>query len=209
MTASPGPDDAGHDAACDALDARLDALQAAGAAQHEPVRLLVASALARRRAGQAAAVRAHLDVRLAVLLDDLQQRLALPPPATPAAPAAAPGPLAALCAELLPASGVAGELRAVRQFGAGWARLRVDAQLRRASRRQPGQAGPLNSQRLMLQALQQLHRLSPAYLQRFMAQAETLLWLDDQGTAADTAAPAPAAPSPAPRRRAPARRPAR
>lgn len=187
----------------DALDERLAALQAAGALQREAARFHIAAALARRRAGQAEAVRGLLDRRLALLLDDLQQRLAAPMAATvPATPT--PGPLARLCADLAPGSGRPGELRTVQQFAGTWARLRVDQQLRRASGRQRAQAGPLNSQKLMLQALQQLRRLSPAYLQRFMAQTETLLWLDDLGTAAE-----PAAPAPAPRRRAPPRRPAR
>lgn len=189
----------------DALDERLAALLAAGAPQREAARYHIAAALARRRAGQSDAVRGQLDRRLSLLLDDLQQRLAVPLAAAASAPVT-PGPLARLCADLVPAGGRPGELRAVQQFGATWARLRVDQQLRRASGRQQAQAGPLNSQKLMLQALQQLRRLSPAYLQRFMAQAETLLWLDDLGAAAEAAAPAP---SPAPRRRAPSKRPAR
>jgi hypothetical protein len=189
--------------AADALDARLDALRAAGAQQREAARFHIAAALARRRAGQVDGMRTQLDQRLALLLDDLQQRLAAPAAAAPAA-AFTPGPLALLCAGLAPGATTPGTLRTVQQFGSTWARLRVDQQLQRASGRQQAQAGPLNSQRLMLQALQQLRRLSPAYLQRFMAQAETLLWLDDLGAAAEPAAPAP---PPKPRRRAPARRP--
>ena len=199
--------------AADALDARLAALRDAGALQREAARFHIAQALARRRAGQAGVVRQRLDARLAGLLDDLQVRLAAPVAEVAAAAPVAPGPLARLCADLVPGSSRPGELRTVQQFGATWARLRVDQQLRRASGRQRGQAGPLNSQRLMLQALQQLRRLSPAYLQRFMAQAETLLWLDDQGTLASAAAPAPAAPAAPPstvrRRTSTPRRPAR
>jgi hypothetical protein len=196
--------------AADALDARLAALRDAGALQREAARFHIAQALARRRAGQAGVVRQRLDARLAGLLDDLQVRLAAPVAQAAAAAPVAPGPLALLCADLVPGSGRPGELRTVQQFGATWARLRVDQQLRRASGRQRGQAGPLNSQRLMLQALQQLRRLSPAYLQRFMAQAETLLWLDDQDAVAAATAPAPtSAPPPTVRRRTTGRRPAR
>lgn len=190
-------------AAADALDQRLDLLRTAGAQQREAARFHIAAALARRRAGHAGVVRQRLDARLALLLDDLQQRLAVPAAGAAAAPAG-PGPLARLCAELAPGTGRPGELRTVQQHGGTWARLRIDQQLHRASGRQPGQAGPLNSQRLMLQALQQLRRLSPAYLQRFMAQAETLLWLHDLGAAAEGAAPTP---PPTPRRRGSARRP--
>ena len=74
-------------------------------------------------------------------------------------------------------------------FGSQWARLRLDQQLHRAHQQQPANAGPLHSQRVVLQALQQLRSLSPAYLQHLMAQADALLWLEDHGAAA----PAPPA----------------
>jgi hypothetical protein len=111
--------------------------------------------------------------------------------------------LAALAAADGPPDPAAAPLKAVRLFGGTWARLRIDAHLRRASHRPRGPVGPLNSQRVMLQALQQLRQLSPTYLQHFLAQAETLLWLEDS-------AAAPAAPVPAPgAKKASARRPAR
>ena len=126
-------------------------------------------------------------------------------------PASTPGPLAALAAAARP-GGAPGdrsppELKAVQLFGADWARLRIDAHLRRASHQhqQAGPAGPLNSQRLMLQALQTLRQLSPAYLQRWMAQAETLLWLEDTAAPPATVADKPGRPEAA-RRRTPARR---
>jgi len=104
---------------------------------------------------------------------------------------AAASPLAALLRQLgTDAATPPGELRAVRQFSATWARLRVEQQLARALARQPDNAGPLNSQRLMLQALQRLAQLSPAYLQRFMAHADALLWLEDQAGAAAASVPA-------------------
>ena len=95
------------------------------------------------------------------------------------------------------------ELQAVQRFAGTWAQLRVDQQLRRALTRQPDNAGPLNSQRLVLQTLQQLRGLSPAYLQRFMAHAEALLWLQDS---APTAAAAPGKRSDTERPRRPTRR---
>ena len=173
----------------DATAATLAALQDLGAARCEPLRFHFASALARRSSGHSGAVRQQLDARLAAALADLQQRVdrqAVPPPAQAAAPGAgAPGPLGQLVRALAaatPPTGAAAappaELRAVRQFGATWAGLRVDQQLQRAQDQQPGNAGPLNSQRLVLQALQQLRQLSPAYLQRLLAHAETLLWLE-------------------------------
>jgi len=92
----------------------------------------------------------------------------------------------------------------VRRFSHTWARLRVDQQLARALARQPDNAGPLNSQRLMLQTLQRLRQLSPAYLQRFMAHADALLWLEDRG-GDGPARQRPALPAPGPGRRARAR----
>ena len=169
--------------------AAIAALRAQGAQQREPLRFHFITALARRSTAQAGALRQRLDARLAQALAELQQRLAAsePAPAAAAGPAA-PGPLAALLRQAgsagpaTPATSAAPELKAVQQFGNTWARLRVDQQLQTAQARQPDNAGPLNSQRLMLQTLQQLRGLSPAYLQRFMAHADALLWLE-QGSA--------------------------
>ncbi|MDH4392648.1 MAG: DUF2894 domain-containing protein [Aquabacterium sp.] len=185
----------------DATSAALQALQAQGVQQRDPVRWHIVAALQRRAASQHGAMRQQLDQRLARALADLQQRHAGPPPSTTAgttAPTAPrPSPLAALLQHIghsgaaMPAS----ELKAVRQFSATWARLRVDQQLACALARQPDNAGPLNSQRLMLQTLQRLRQLSPAYLQRFMAHADALLWLDDSAPAAP---PPPGAGAPRP-----------
>jgi len=172
----------------DGAAAVIAALQAQGAMQREPLRWLAAQALQRRSQAHAGALRQRLDASLAARLADLQQRLAAAPtPAT--APAAAhhapgPGPLALLLQHSGTATrpGAPPELRAVQQFGGTWARLRVDQQLARAQLRQPENAGPLNSQRLALQTLQALRNLSPAYLQRFMAHAEALLWLEQAAT---------------------------
>jgi hypothetical protein len=42
----------------------------------------------------------------------------------------------------------------------------------------PAQAGPLNSAQVVHRALQTLHRLSPAYLDAFIAHIDTLLALE-------------------------------
>lgn len=83
------------------------------------------------------------------------------------------------------------ELKALRQFRRTWTRLSVDRQLSRSQSRLPDKPGPLNSQWLVLRALQQMQDLSPACLERFMAYADALLWLDQAGADAATA-PAPA-----------------
>lgn len=99
------------------------------------------------------------------------------PPARPRNPA--PGPLARLATALDgdrpgPATG---ELQASRLFGHGWARLAAEAQLQRAQAALPPQAGPLNSERLVLAALQRLQVLSPDHLARLMAEVQALRWL--------------------------------
>jgi len=178
----------------DATSAALQALQAQGVQQRDPVRWHLVAALQRRAAGQQGAVRQQLEQRVAGALADLQQRHAGPgagPAAALETRAATPSPLAVLLQHIgQGASTPATELKAVRQFSHTWARLRVDQQLARALARQPGNAGPLNSQRLMLQTLQRLRQLSPAYLQRFMAHADALLWLED-GSAAAPVPPRP------------------
>ncbi len=168
----------------------LHALQARGVHQRDPVRWHFVAALQRRAAGQQGAVRQQLDGRLARALADLQQRHAGPVPASSqAASTTTAGPLAALLQHIAQGSSTPPtELKAVRQFSHTWARLQVDQQLAGALARQPDNAGPLNSQRLMLQTLQRLRQLSPAYLQRFMAHADALLWLEDSTSSAAPAA---------------------
>jgi hypothetical protein len=177
-------DTADADSPPNATSAALQALQAGGVDRHDAVRWHFVAALQRRAASQQGAVRQQLDQRLARALADLQQRHAAPVETPASASGSAPGPLAALLQHIgQGAATPATELKAVRQFSHTWARLRVDQQLARSLARQPGNAGPLNSQRLMLQTLQQLRQLSPAYLQRFMAHADALLWLEDSAAA--------------------------
>lgn len=76
------------------------------------------------------------------------------------------------------------ELKAVRDFRSTWARLSVDQQLTRSLARIPDQAGPLNSQLLVLRSLQLMRDVSPAYLGRFMSYVDALLWLDEAGVPA-------------------------
>lgn len=82
------------------------------------------------------------------------------------------------------------ELKALQQFRGSWTQLKVDQQLRRSHAQAPEQAGPLNSHRLALRTLQALRTLSPAYLQRFLSQMDTLLWLQAANAAAEAAATA-------------------
>lgn len=71
-----------------------------------------------------------------------------------------------------------GELKSMRHFRGLWSRLGAQRQLARAFADAPKNAGPLNSHFLVLQALRQMGDVSPEYLERFMAYADGLLWLD-------------------------------
>ena len=48
-----------------------------------------------------------------------------------------------------------------------------------AQARGPDNPGPLNSEHLLLRALQQMQAAAPDYLGAFVSQVETLLWLDE------------------------------
>lgn len=57
----------------------------------------------------------------------------------------------------------------------------VQKQVAQALREAPRHAGPINSHMLMLRSLDWLQAHAPAYLQRFMAYADTLLSLEQAG----------------------------
>ncbi|GAB4404195.1 MAG: hypothetical protein OHK0048_23620 [Rhodoferax sp.] len=74
-------------------------------------------------------------------------------------------------------------------FRATWAEMETAQRLRQARQHLPVRAGPYNPQRLLVQALSELHRLSPAVARAWVAWIDTL-W----------ALPAPTAAFQAPRR---------
>jgi hypothetical protein len=185
----------------------LAAWRASGAARLDPVRFSYLEALARRAQDHHGDVRQLLDARLASAVQAYAQRVlaaqtvqaAQPPAARPAhrtplkappkiapktAPQAAtrpPGPLAELARLLAPAAAgprTAPELKSLRLFRRSWTRRKSEQQLQQSQAVLPENAGPLHSQALVLRALQLMRGLSPEYLERFMAHAETLLWLE-------------------------------
>lgn len=171
---------------------------------HAPLRLGLIEALARRTAQQAGPARAVLEARLAALLAEHQAEFpaelasALPSPSAPAP--RAPSGLAELVAQLggavpslpaaaagdgaEPALGPAGaaaappELKTVRYFRSTWQRLGVRQRLVQSLAQVPDNAGPLNTQRLLHQALLLMDEHSPEALQHLVTQVETLLWLE-------------------------------
>lgn len=175
----------------------LASLQQVGADRLDPMRWQQLQALARRLPSQPEPVRQLLHARLQEGLQALAQRvqtqsahigvdtnLALP------SKAASESPLRSLTTYLeslrtqdapsgLEVDAVdPAQMKSVRRFSEAWSKIAVQQQLDRAIGRAPEQAGPLNSHRLMLRSLTLMRDLSPDYLRRFLAQMETLLWLD-------------------------------
>lgn len=163
----------------------LAALCNAGAADVDLQALVRLEATVRRGQRQDPAVQCWLAARLAGALAALQAQVegAVSPRhggPTPDAEARAhvrlvPDRVAQLRALH---QGQGGELRTAQQLRPTLARLRVQRQLARAQARQPENPGPLNSEHLLVRALQQMQTLAPAYLASFITQMETLLWLD-------------------------------
>ena len=175
------------------LHAVLDALRSDGAAERYPVRFAYLEALARRAAAQPEAVRRGLIDKLNTMAREL---------ATPAAPLAeatgecAASPLSELLAYInryafeqpdITSSTTnaaalhaqpAPELRSIACFHETWSRLSTEQQLAETLACAPENAGPLNSQHLVLRSLQLMRDIAPDYLQGFMSYVDTLIWLE-------------------------------
>lgn len=191
----------------------LAALRERGAHRFDPVRFRFIEALARRAAARDDAVRRALEGRLATLLADYverQERAQSEVDPSGDLPmnrqdASDRGPLAELVQQIARQAsargpgGLAGEvaidgdspteLKALRYFRSTWSKLSVDRQMTQSQAKVPKNAGPLNSQLLVLRSLQLMREVSPAYLNRFMSYVDALLWLDAVGGGP---APAPA-----------------
>ena len=181
----------------------LESLRAAGAQHCDPVRFRYLEVLAARLPGQPPAVQQVLAARLQAAMEDYARLAQSTPPRQPpqALPGTSPSPLALLNQELQaraqadadPALGEdadsPAELPSVRRFGEVWAKIAAEQQVDRAFTRGPENAGPLNPHRLMLRSLALMRTLSPDYLRHFVAQVDSLLWLE-QASARPVRAPA-------------------
>ncbi len=101
----------------------------------------------------------------------------LEPPAD-APVSAQPRNLADLLAYIARHTAPAGELKAVRDHRGTWVCLGMEQRLRQSGTQVPDNAGPLNTQRLLHQALTVMRDTSPAYFQHFMGHVEGLLALE-------------------------------
>jgi hypothetical protein len=75
----------------------------------------------------------------------------------------------------------ADELSSIHYFRESLVRRNADKLVTQAIREIPEGAGPLNSQKLIVQSLASMRDLSPHYLNRFVAYIDTLLWLEQTG----------------------------
>lgn len=148
-------------------------------------------ALQQRAARHSGAARQAIETRLQQLRH--ASALSQAEEAEPAPAADRLSPLAALVAQMARQQPPAGELKTVRDHRGTWVKLGVQQRLTQTLAQVPDNAGPLNTQRLMHQALQLMGETSPAYLQHFMAHVDALLALDQLS-------PPPALPGTRPRK---------
>lgn len=59
-----------------------------------------------------------------------------------------------------------------------WSKLSAEQQLTQTLAQAPENAGPMNSQHLVLRSLQVMRDVAPDYLQGFMSYVDTLIWLE-------------------------------
>lgn len=180
---------------------RLQALRERGAGRGNPVRFAYLEALARRAAQQPDAVRQLLIARIVREAEALAERQPAaaspdtgnPPPASPLTDLLAYLGEHTLDASSFPSAGTARarrlsqpkggaapatELKSVAYFRQTWSKLSTEQQLTQTLAQAPENAGPMNSQHLVLRALQAMRDLSPDYLQGFMSYVDTLIWLE-------------------------------
>jgi hypothetical protein len=174
----------------------LESLRAQGAHLHDPARFHYLEVLSRRLQAQPATVQQVLARRLGAAVSDYAVRAASAPVRSAVAKAMPPArsALAELNNELktrdqsdaqgmlLGDSANLSDMKSVRQFSEVWSKISADQQVVQALHRAPENAGPLNSQKLMLRSLELMRTLSPDYLRRFLSHMDSLLWLEGVNT---------------------------
>ncbi len=175
----------------------LDTLRREGAGRADPVRFHYLEVLSRRVDGASDELRRILAHKLALAVADYGQRvIAHAPPGGGEARASLVPPDVALLVELNQyirdrtksaggpgttghgEDGGGSEIKSARRFRETWSRIAAENQVNKAFDRGPENAGPLNAHMLVLHSLRLMRDLSPHYLQQFMSQVDSLLWLD-------------------------------
>ncbi|MGB4063141.1 MAG: DUF2894 domain-containing protein [Azonexus sp.] len=190
------------------IPAQLDALRTSGAADRDPVRFAYLEALSRRAAAQPETIRQALNAKISAAASELVSRLAPAPTEIAPTNATSPlaDLLAYISVQahdqtgtMQPAneastvnrknrpkskSAPAGprpqgpELKSVAIFRNEWSKLSTEQQLTQTLAQAPENAGPMNSQHLVLRSLERMRDIAPDYLQAFMSYIDTLIWLD-------------------------------
>lgn len=178
------------------VQATLDALRSNGAAERNPARFAYLEALARRIATQPEAVRRKLAERFNAMARDFATPVA--DPIAEAPKECAVSPLSELLTYINQRAYEQGEtlfsavntdarrtpeLRSIACFQETWSRLSTEQQLAETLACAPENAGPLNSQHLVLRSLQLMREIAPDYLQGFMSYIDTLVWLEQTSPA--------------------------
>ena len=178
------------------VQATLDALRSNGAAERNPARFAYLEALARRIATQPEAVRRKLAEKFNAMARDFATPVA--DPIAEAPKECAVSPLSELLTYINQRAYEQGEtlfsavntdarrtpeLRSIACFQETWSRLSTEQQLAETLACAPENAGPLNSQHLVLRSLQLMHNIAPDYLQGFMSYIDTLIWLEQISSA--------------------------
>jgi hypothetical protein len=83
------------------------------------------------------------------------------------------------------------ELKSVAWFHETWSKLSTEQQLTQTLAQAPENAGPMNSQHLVLRSLQAMRDIAPDYLQSFMSYIDTLIWLEHAAPIKPTPARSP------------------
>ncbi|WP_310492966.1 DUF2894 domain-containing protein [Dechloromonas sp.] len=190
------------------IQAQLDALRASGAADRDPVRFAYLEALSRRAAEQPKAIRQLLNAKISSAANELASRPAPTPteiaPTSTASPLAElltyvsqqahgqpdvmqlANEVSTVYRKNRPKSKTASaahrpqgpELKSVAIFRNEWSKLSTEQQLTQTLAQAPENAGPMNSQHLVLRSLERMRDIAPDYLQGFMSYIDTLIWLD-------------------------------
>ena len=158
---------------------QIETLRTNGTAERHPVRFAYLEALTRRAAAQPESVRALLEAKI----QEAIRELTVPPTDSAAATPDdnASNPLTELLAHITQHANEqpeAPQLRSIARFQDTWARLSTEQQLTQTLAQAPENAGPMNSQHLVLRSLQRMHDIAPDYLQSFMSYIDTLIWLE-------------------------------
>ncbi|MBS1145717.1 MAG: hypothetical protein H6R14_3123 [Proteobacteria bacterium] len=186
----------------------LDALRASGAADRDPVRFAYLEALSRRAATQPETIRQTLNARISAAAREFASYPApSQTPAGPTSTASPLADLLAYISgqahgqpgAMQPAADTptvnrknrpkskstptslapqGPELKSVAIFRNEWSKLSTEQQLTQTLAQAPENAGPMNSQHLVLRSLERMRDIAPDYLQGFMSYIDTLIWLD-------------------------------